>query len=120
MIIRNKSFCPAGLAVILLCAASPVFAATETVVYTFGPYGSGDAGFSIDSMVRDSGGNLYGSGAGGAHGNGAVFKLAPNGSYSIIYSFRAVAPNCADGQDCHRSVSHTSSTGQITAQNPLP
>ena len=97
MIIRTKSFCPAGLAIILLCAASPVFAATETVVHTFGPSGSGDSGFPIDPMVRDSSGNLYGTGDGGAHGSGAIFKVTPSGSYSIIYSFCAVAPSCADG-----------------------
>jgi uncharacterized repeat protein (TIGR03803 family) len=96
MNIRTK-LVRAACAAILLLASAPVFSATETVVYTFGPHGSGDAGFPINSMVRDSSGNLYSPASGGANGNGAVFKLTPDGSYSIIYSFCSVAPNCADG-----------------------
>jgi uncharacterized repeat protein (TIGR03803 family) len=66
---------------------------TETVLHAFsasldgsGPYGG---------LIEDSAGNLYGttasggsSGCGGiAYGCGTVFKVAPDGSESVLYAF---------------------------------
>src|SRR5262249_60574688 len=47
-------------------------------------------------LIADSDGNLYGTTqGGGATENGVVFKLAPDGTYTVLYSFtskdRAVA-----------------------------
>ena len=70
---------------------------TETVVHSFsgGSDGQGPAG----DLVQDAAGNLYGttSGGGGApqnpcdgvgiEGCGTVFKLAPDGQESVLYSF---------------------------------
>jgi uncharacterized repeat protein (TIGR03803 family) len=55
------------------------------------------------SLIFDQAGNLYGTtSAGGAHGGGIVFKLAPNadGSWreSVLYSFCS-RTNCGDGQE---------------------
>ena len=58
----------------------------ETVLYSFtgGPDGFSPAG----PLIQDPQGNLYGvTGAGGAAGYGTVFKLAPNGSKTILHSF---------------------------------
>jgi uncharacterized repeat protein (TIGR03803 family) len=62
---------------------------TESVIYAF--EGGTDAASPYDGLAFDSAGNLYGSTyAGGASGNGTVFKLAPNSSSwteSVIHSF---------------------------------
>jgi uncharacterized repeat protein (TIGR03803 family) len=59
---------------------------TENVIYRF----TGNDAWSPGSLVVDQAGNLYGTAAGGAYGNGAVFELTPsNGDWSenVIYSF---------------------------------
>jgi uncharacterized repeat protein (TIGR03803 family) len=62
----------------------------ETVVYNFsgGSDGSGPKG----ALISDLDGNLYGTTtAGGAYGHGTVFKLAPTGKESLLYSFTGEA-----------------------------
>jgi uncharacterized repeat protein (TIGR03803 family) len=60
----------------------------ESVAHTF--QGSPNDGCSAgDTMVVDAGGNLYGTTFGcGKFGYGAVFKVKPDGSESLLYSFR--------------------------------
>ncbi len=59
---------------------------TESVLYTF--TGGADGSGPLASLIRDKQGNLYGTtGYGGASGNGAVFKLAPDGTETVLYSF---------------------------------
>lgn len=49
-------------------------------------------------LIADSAGNFYGTTySGGAYGYGSVFKLAPDGSETVVYSFCA-QPNCNDGE----------------------
>jgi uncharacterized repeat protein (TIGR03803 family) len=68
----------------------------ETTLHTF-PGGRGDREVN-SKLAQDSKGNLYGSVfAGGAFGDGAVFKISTAGAYSELYSFCKLA-NCADGQ----------------------
>jgi uncharacterized repeat protein (TIGR03803 family) len=58
----------------------------ERVLHSFGAAGDGTSPYS--GLVRDSDGNFYGAaGAGGAHGAGAVFKIAKKGKESVLYSF---------------------------------
>lgn len=47
-------------------------------------------------MIRDGAGNLYGTTVGTQFGT--VFKLAPDGTETTLYSFCSVA-NCADGDE---------------------
>jgi uncharacterized repeat protein (TIGR03803 family) len=82
---------------ILLFGSAPLFAATESVVYTFGSGGSTDGSGALWSMVQDANGNLYGTSAGGAFGGGLVYKLTPDGSYSVLHSFCPDPPTCTDG-----------------------
>ena len=43
---------------------------------------------SFDSLILDQKGNLYGTTpGGGSDGYGAVFKLAPDGTETVLYSF---------------------------------
>lgn len=59
---------------------------TETVLHTF--TGGGDAAFPYAGLIKDKAGNFYGTGsAGGADGQGAMFKLAPGGTETVLYSF---------------------------------
>ncbi len=63
----------------------------ENTVYTF--TGGNDGGTPFAPLIQASDGNLYGTTqGGGANGWGTVFKVAPSGSQSVVYSF-------ADGSD---------------------
>jgi uncharacterized repeat protein (TIGR03803 family) len=68
---------------------------TETVLHTFtGP--PNDGAWSIAGLALDSAGNLYGTTTyGGAYSWGTVFKLAPDSTETVLYSFS----HGADGQN---------------------
>jgi uncharacterized repeat protein (TIGR03803 family) len=70
-------------------------AGDETVLYSFGSQ-SGDGAFPVFAgLVFDKKGNIYGTTFnGGAHYAGTVFKLTPEGSEVVLYSF---APYSEDG-----------------------
>src|SRR5262249_25457518 len=67
----------------------------EAVLYAF--CGGSDGWFASGNMVMDSGGILYGvteeggstSCANGAAGCGTLFKLAPDGNETVLYSFKS-------------------------------
>ena len=63
----------------------------ETVLHSFNPYAPpyNDGAWPLGgSLLRDSAGNLYGTTyLGGLENLGMVFKLAPNGSESVLYGF---------------------------------
>jgi len=47
-----------------------------------------DGAMPAASLVADAAGNLYGTTArGGSHGSGTIFKLAPDGIETVLYSF---------------------------------
>jgi uncharacterized repeat protein (TIGR03803 family) len=59
---------------------------TETVLHSFGS--SSDGKDPVAGLVMDASGNLYGTTAnGGAIGVGTVFKITPNGTETVLYSF---------------------------------
>jgi uncharacterized repeat protein (TIGR03803 family) len=63
---------------------------TETVLHSFA--GSGDGSQPSGSLVFDKAGNLYGmTQFGGATGHGAIFKVTPTGTETVVYSFAAGA-----------------------------
>lgn len=59
-----------------------------------------DGKLPLGSLLKDSGGTLYGTAfQGGAHNSGDVFALVPNGTgfdFKVLHSFCIVA-NCTDG-----------------------
>jgi uncharacterized repeat protein (TIGR03803 family) len=71
---------------------------TEKVLYSF--TGGNDGGGPRSSLIRDRAGNLYGTteygGVSGTHNDGAVFKVAPDRTETVLYSFCAQA-DCRDG-----------------------
>lgn len=68
---------------------------TEKVLYVF--MERGDGGLPYAGVIEDRAGNLYGTTSfSGGSILGNVYKLAPGGTESVLYSFCAKA-NCADG-----------------------
>ena len=60
---------------------------TLTLLHSFG--GDSDGGFPRAGVVRDSFGNLYGTTEyGGAFHKGTVFRLAPDGTLTVLHRFR--------------------------------
>ena len=85
-----------------LCAALTVAAAgsasaapTETVLHSF----TGSDGATLQpGLIADSSGDLYGmTTQGGASGQGVVFKLAPAGTFRVLYSFCGLGLPAATG-----------------------
>ena len=63
---------------------------TYTVLHNFGdPTFTNDSGSSVTAgLIQANDGNYYGVGnGGGSTGHGALFKITPRGTYSIVYSF---------------------------------
>jgi uncharacterized repeat protein (TIGR03803 family) len=63
----------------------------ETVLHAFCADQTCDEGSTPESsLLLDGAGNLYGTaaGGGGAGNNGTVFKLAPDGTETVLYSFK--------------------------------
>ncbi len=92
-IIIRAALAFAVLSALLLIAALPAQAQTETVLYNFnyGPDNGGPLGDGPGSRLTfDRAGNLYGTTAGGGLGYGTVFELSPNGgswNETVLYSF---------------------------------
>lgn len=89
---------------------------THTVLYSF--VGNGNAKSPNSSLSFDAFGALYGTAAGGAYGEGAIFKLTPsNGSWteSRVYSFTGGAdganPNGGVIFDAHGNLYGTAAMG---------
>ncbi len=59
---------------------------TESVLYAFA--GGTDGAFPRGSLITDSVGNFYGTtSAGGSTDEGTIFKLTPNGTENVLYTF---------------------------------
>jgi uncharacterized repeat protein (TIGR03803 family) len=75
-----------GLIATSLGWAAPTPARTESVIYNFA--NPPDAYGPKCNLVFDDAGNMYGTTfSGGQHNLGAVFKITPAGTESVIYSF---------------------------------
>ncbi len=83
-------------AVVGFCAVAATASRAQTLTTLasfFGPNGQYPSG----SVIQGVDGNFYGTtGAGGANGAGTVFKMAPNGGITSLYSF-CTLPLCMDG-----------------------
>jgi uncharacterized repeat protein (TIGR03803 family) len=73
-------------------------AGNESVLYSFcSQSGCSDGSRPQAGVILDKKGNLYGTtSSGGAHGLGAVFRVTPAGSESVLYSFCSQS-GCSDG-----------------------
>jgi uncharacterized repeat protein (TIGR03803 family) len=71
-----------GCGTIFEVAANGAF----SVLYAF--TGGNDGDYPMSTLLVDKKGNLYGTAnGGGAHGDGTVFKLAPDGKFTTLYAF---------------------------------
>ncbi|MGQ0568133.1 MAG: choice-of-anchor tandem repeat GloVer-containing protein [Armatimonadota bacterium] len=69
---------------------------TETVLYSFGAT-AGDGSRPGAGLTKAPDGNLYGTTeAGGAYGNGTVFRITPGGEYVQLHSFGSVPTDGAN------------------------
>ena len=88
-------------AVLLLFAAGPVSAKTFTTLTSFN--GTDGSNPSFGALVQGTDGNFYGTTrAGGANGQGTVFKITPAGVLTTLYSFCSFMNSqgtCTDGND---------------------
>lgn len=87
---RLSFYVACGLAVAAVIPGSGVAGKEYHVIYTFQNSKDGDDPHA--GLVKDSQGNLYGTtfsggNSGYSNGNGTVFKLAPNGIKTELYSF---------------------------------
>src|ERR1700719_615365 len=75
-----------GLLVALVSAAN---AGSDTVLYSF--QGGSDGAGPVGGVVSDAAGNLYGltyaGGTGCIGGCGTVYRLAPDGTETVLYAF---------------------------------
>ncbi|MGA7078008.1 MAG: choice-of-anchor tandem repeat GloVer-containing protein [Terriglobales bacterium] len=75
-----------ALVCVLLLVVRIAHAQSETVLYSF--LGAPDGANPIAGVILDAKGNLYGTtDNGGTSGLGTVFKLAPDGDETVLYSF---------------------------------
>jgi uncharacterized repeat protein (TIGR03803 family) len=88
-----------GLALVFLAPASGAGAGGYKLLHNFS--GSGDGAEPWDTPIKDSAGNYYGTTlTGGANKWGTIFKITPDGTETVLYSFCRKA-NCPDGQLPH-------------------
>lgn len=106
----------AALGTIYKMTPNPDGTWSETVLYSF--QGGSDALRPNSVLSFDPAGNLYGTAAGGAFNQGAVFKLVPNGNNwteSVVYSFTGGTdgydPNGGVTIDAHGNLYGTTSSG---------
>jgi uncharacterized repeat protein (TIGR03803 family) len=93
------------------------------VLYSF--TGGVDGGYPFGGLIRDGAGNLYGTTFyGGAFGAGAVFKLSPAGTGTVLHSFTrgadGEAPFAGLMQDTAGNLYGTTSGGGATSTGDPP
>lgn len=87
----------ACIALLLCCLMTPVMASAQTFTTLLNFTGSNGANPLFGSLIQGKDGNFYGTAsAGGAHSQGTVFRLTPQGVLRTLYSFCALS-GCADG-----------------------
>jgi uncharacterized repeat protein (TIGR03803 family) len=68
----------------------------ETVLYAF--HGAGDGAYPKAGLIEDKAGNLYGTTTAGGTGDfGTVFKLAPDGTETVLNSFGGTSGSDPNG-----------------------
>jgi uncharacterized repeat protein (TIGR03803 family) len=59
-----------------------------TILHSFNASSATDAGTPVAGLIQGTDGNFYGTASeGGPAGGGAVFKITPSGTFSVLHSF---------------------------------
>ncbi|MBV9571873.1 MAG: hypothetical protein JO056_11590 [Alphaproteobacteria bacterium] len=87
----------------------------ETVLHRFTGQQDGEVGLADDGLTRDDAGNLYGVAAQGGnldycfgYGCGVVFKIAPDGAYTVLHAFTD-----SDGSDPRGRLTWDATSGDL-------
>jgi uncharacterized repeat protein (TIGR03803 family) len=83
--------------VLMLCGAGRIGAGAQTLTTLVTFDGSNGEAYPTMSLAQGVDGTFYGTTAGGDFDNGAVFKLTPSGTLTILYSF--CAQPCPNGEN---------------------
>ncbi|HEY3778357.1 MAG TPA: choice-of-anchor tandem repeat GloVer-containing protein [Rhizomicrobium sp.] len=116
-ILNIVSWSMLGCALALAAFATGAQARTLRTVYAFA--GGSDGQFPEAGLIRDRSGNLYGTTGQGGGGNcnggcGTVFKLAPDGTKTTLYSFQGGSDGAGPGSiiiDAAGNLYGTTNTG---------
>ena len=78
----------------------------ESVIYAFcAQTNCADGENPQSALIADKEGNLYGTTTGGGNpGGGTVFRIAPDGTETVLYNFCSVQPDCQDGYEPYAGV----------------
>jgi uncharacterized repeat protein (TIGR03803 family) len=86
--LRSAALLGAALAAMAACAGAASAAPGYQVLYSF--TGAGDGARPQGTLAVDAGGNVYGTApAGGLSGFGAAYRVAPDGSVTVLHQFKA-------------------------------
>ncbi len=97
----GKSVASCGLVLACLAPAGGAQAGGYNVLHAFSGHTDGDGAEPWAGLIEDGAGNVYGTTvAGGANNWGTVFKIAPGGTETVLYSF-CEKGKCSDGQLPH-------------------
>jgi uncharacterized repeat protein (TIGR03803 family) len=93
--IYAKSLFGCGLALAMFAPFSIAHAQSFRVLYNFqGGFDGPDGAEPIGGFLADKAGNLYGVTEYGGDGCGTVFKLAPDGTETVLYAFKGGSDGC--------------------------
>jgi uncharacterized repeat protein (TIGR03803 family) len=85
------------IAVVLLCATSALSLSAQTLT-TLHSFDGADGSAPNAALVQATNGDFYGTtNSGGTSDYGTVFKIAPSGALTTLYSFCSQS-GCADGE----------------------
>jgi uncharacterized repeat protein (TIGR03803 family) len=91
----SKSLLTFGFALAVLTFSLAVCAPAQTFT-TLASFDGVNDSSPFDSLIQSTNGNFYATAFGGAHREGTVFEVSPEGKVTNFYNFCSLT-NCADG-----------------------